>query len=397
MQSRRISISKTSSRESIAQSDIAALKKVVVEGVKKPNSKHGKRLRKIRQAALYAVAFIAIVSGIAVSTEISDEARVRASMLDTMTSTELRPTIDQIVETSVVARLAETANLPVATNVANMLTSLAIKHDVLQTDDISAVSKPQIINNSSLPTGVVGYKVQPGDTVDSLAAKHGVSTQTIRWANNMKADVGVNVGQDIIIPSVDGVVYTVKSGDTVDSLASRYKANTERIVVFNNLEVDGLAVGQRIVIPMGELPETERPGYVPPPPVITYNYGTSSGGKLNYTGRGNPNPYPNRDNSYAYGWCTWWVAERRFYTGNPIPRMWGNAYSWAYSAAGQGYRVDHSPEAGAILQKGNHVMYIESVSGGVVKYSEMNGPSGWNRVDYGEMSTATAATYNIIH
>ncbi|MDR1032578.1 MAG: LysM peptidoglycan-binding domain-containing protein [Candidatus Nomurabacteria bacterium] len=367
----------------------------MVDGIKKPNSKHGKRLRKIRQTVLYVVAFVAIITGVAVSTDMSNEARARTSMLDTMISAKLRPTVDQVVEATIIADLAATANLPVATNAANMSTSLAIKYEVLQTDDVSAVSKPQIIDDNSLPTGVASYKVAAGDTIDSIAAKHKISAQTLRWANNMKSDAGVSEGQEIIVPSVDGVVYTVKEGDTIDGLASKYKADAARIIAFNNLEVDGLKTGQRIVIPKGELPETERPGYTPPQPAPQYSY---SGGSLNYSGKGNPNPYPNRDNSYAYGWCTWWAAERRHYSGMGIGRNWGNAYSWAYSAAAAGYRVDHIPAPGAILQKGNHVMFIESVGAdGTVYYSEMNGPSGWNRVDYGSMSSGTAATYNIIH
>jgi surface antigen len=354
-------------------------------------------LKKIRQIACYTVAFIAIITAIAISTESADETKARSSMLDTMTSGELRPTVDQVVEASIIADLAETANLPVATNAANMSTSLAIKHEVLQTDDVSAVSKPQIINDASLPTGVVAYKVVAGDTVDSIAGKYKISAQTLRWANGLKSDAGVNTGQELIIPSLDGVVYTVKDGDTLEGLASKYKADVDRITVFNNLEVDGLKTGQRIVIPKGELPETERPGYEAPRPVAPNPGYTYTGGSLSYSTRGQPNPYPNRDNSYAYGWCTWWVAERRYYTGNPIGRNWGNAYSWATSAARADYRVDHTPSAGAILQKGNHVMFIERVEGDTVYYSEMNGPSGWNRVDSGSMSVGTAASYNIIH
>jgi surface antigen len=371
----------------------------VLEGVKKPNSKHGRRLRKIRQTAIYAFAFVAIVAAVAIGAEKPEDGEIKASMVDEITSDDARPTVDQVTEASIIASLAETANLPVAANAANVSASLAIKHEILQADDISAISKPQIINLKSLPGGVITHKVAVGDTLESIAAKNKISAQTLRWANGLKNN-DIKEGQDLVVPSVDGVVYTVKDGDSVDSLAGKYKANAERITVFNNLEVDGLKPGVRIVIPGGVLPENERPEYVAPQPVVTtYNFNnySYSGGSLNYTGRGMPNPFPNRDNGYAYGWCTWYVAEKRAKAGAPIGRNWGNAISWGYSAAAAGYRVDHAPSAGAILQKGNHVMYIESVSGDVVKYSEMNGPSGWNRVDYGEMSLATAASYNIIH
>jgi LysM repeat protein len=341
------------------------------------------------------MAFVAIVAGLAVSKESTDIARINgSSLMDTVASVSFRPTVDQVVESSIVADLAEVAGLPVASNVANMSASLAIKHEILQTDDVSNINKPKIIDDGSLAGGLTTYTVAAGDSVESIAKKHNISEQTLRWANNMKTDANVEEGTEIILPAVDGVVYTVKEGDTIESLADKYKANAERITIFNNLELDGLTVDQRIVIPSGELPETERPGYVAPAPVLPPPTYWGGGGSLNYSNRGLPNPFPNRNNGYAYGWCTWYVAEKRFYAGRPIAPNWGNAFTWASSA---GFTWNHTPSVGGILQRGNHVMYIESIGvDGTVFYSEMNGPSGWNRVDYGSMSAATAATYMII-
>jgi LysM repeat protein len=61
----------------------------------------------------------------------------------------------------------------------------------------------------------------------------------------------------------------VKDGDTVDSIATKYKADPARITAFNNLELAGVAKDQKIIIPDGDLPETERPGYVAPRPTYT--------------------------------------------------------------------------------------------------------------------------------
>ena len=84
------------------------------------------------------------------------------------------------------------------------------------------------------------------------------------------------------MPLVDGVVYTVKSGDTAQSLAEKYKTSAERIVLYNDIEENtGLNVGTRVVLPGGELPETERPGYVAPRPHNVIKYVPPKNGEVN--------------------------------------------------------------------------------------------------------------------
>lgn len=81
------------------------------------------------------------------------------------------------------------------------------------------------------------------------------------------------------------------------------------------------------------------------------------------------------DTRYPWGQCTWWAATRRADIGKPIPG-WGNAATWAGSAASAGYTVDGSPSAGSVIvfQPGvlgasadyGHVAMVEEVRGGRV-------------------------------
>ena len=78
-------------------------------------------------------------------------------------------------------------------------------------------------------------------------------------------------------------------------------------------------------------------------------------------------------NGYGYGWCTWWVKEKR----PDIGGYWGNAgYNWLSAATNSGYATGYAPAAGAIGVMQGHVVYIESVSGTMVNISEM----GYNYV-----------------
>jgi surface antigen len=81
-------------------------------------------------------------------------------------------------------------------------------------------------------------------------------------------------------------------------------------------------------------------------------------------------------NHFAYGYCTWYVANRR-----NVP-WFGNAIQWWPNAPPYGYAEGQTPVVGAIMvtrESGwGHVAYVESVNGdGSWTVSEMNF-AGWN-------------------
>jgi hypothetical protein len=78
-------------------------------------------------------------------------------------------------------------------------------------------------------------------------------------------------------------------------------------------------------------------------------------------------------NRFDWGYCTWWVAQRRSVT------WMGNAIEWYANAQKQGYAVGDTPAPGAILVRRSaswggygHVAYVESVQGTTFTVSEMN-------------------------
>lgn len=291
------------------------------------------------------------------------------------------------------AALAETAHLPIASNVANLSISLSAKGELAQTDD-SLISKPQIVQPNAGNRDIREYRANAGDTVQAVANKFDVSADTVRWANNLTSDA-IEKGKLLIIPAVDGVLYTVKSGDTVEKLASKYSANSERIVLYNDLELGGLRLGRRILIPGGVLPANERPGAGSA--VVSDGGGFSSGGVFGGLASASVG------NRYDYGYCTWYAYERRAALGRPVGSFWGNATTWAGLAASAGYLVDNRPQVGAVLQSSGgwggygHVAVVESIDArGNVTVSEMN-YAGWNVVSPRTISAGQAQSYNYIH
>jgi len=106
------------------------------------------------------------------------------------------------------------------------------------------------------------YTVASGDTLSSIAQKFGISTDTIKWANDISDIDTVKPGETLEILPVTGVSVTVKSGDSVASLAKKYQADAQAIVdfPFNDVPDDfSLKSGQVLIIPDGTPLEVKLP------------------------------------------------------------------------------------------------------------------------------------------
>ncbi len=124
----------------------------------------------------------------------------------------------------------------------------------------------------------------------------------------------------------------------------------------------------------------EEPEEEPPPPAPQFLVAVAAPPPPTFI-----RPAPGSGNGFAYGYCTWWVANKR-----SIPWR-GNAWEWWSNAQRLGFAVGQAPRAGAIMVMGagaggasgqGHVAYVESVrSDGSFVVSEMNW-GGWGVVNY---------------
>lgn len=311
--------------------------------------------------------------------------------------------VDDVVATGVAAGVAQSSNLPIATSVANLAVSAQTKSDFAQSTS-TTTTKPQIIETNTTNRTVTSYTAKAGDTVESLAIKYGVSAQTIKWANNLTSDA-IEDGKVLKILPVDGIIYDVKPSDTIDSIATKYGVDKTRLTLYNDLDVSGLVPNTSIILPSGNLPENERPGYVAPAPAVTtttVNYyagsGAGFGGNTWRIAVGTP------DGPYAHGNCTLYAYNRRIALGLPVGGNWGNASSWAYNAQKDGLVVNNTPSVGAVMQNGGgygHVAIVESIlANGDVSISEMNAyvsGGGYNIVSGRIVSAGNAGQYLYIH
>jgi murein DD-endopeptidase MepM/ murein hydrolase activator NlpD len=93
------------------------------------------------------------------------------------------------------------------------------------------------------------YTVRSGDTLTGIASKTGVSMMTIWWANKLHAKDELKIGQQLVIPPVNGIVVTVGAADTLASVAAAHNLNPQDIVTTNQLTDTTLVIGQVLILP----------------------------------------------------------------------------------------------------------------------------------------------------
>lgn len=107
------------------------------------------------------------------------------------------------------------------------------------------------------------YTVQEGDTVGGVAARFGLSSTSILWNNlDLENADALSVGQQVRVPSSNGIIYEVRLGDTLIDVAGYYGVDVAAIVGFpaNGLSsVDDIVESQTLFIPGGVMPAPAEP------------------------------------------------------------------------------------------------------------------------------------------
>ena len=275
------------------------------------------------------------------------------------------------------------------------ISGATLQNQVLLSTETSAITR-----DPEEDGGVKIYTVKSGDTVSGIATENGITINTILWANDLDNVDEIKPGDQIFILPVAGLSYAVKSGDTIESIAAEFKAEKEKIIAFNTLPANGeIEVGEVIIIPGGKKEEA-----VPSPSSVASGntlerrqYATPAGGAATDISSGfrKLEGKAGKGNRFPYGYCTWYVAQKRY-----IPWR-GNAGAWLYNAKALGYKTGRTPAVGAIVVTTEnrfygHVALVEKVSGGTITVSEMN-YVGWGKTDRRVLSASSRVIKGYIY
>jgi surface antigen len=340
--------------------------------------------RRVLRAALLGVNVI-LLAGVIVFVVHTSQTSTAPTPVSSATPSAVANPLDQLSSADIALTVAKLENLPETTAITNQADTQAAELAMSATSS-SVVAKPQVVATAlKSRANISDYVAQAGDTATTIAAKFGVTTNSILWSNGLKTNT-VSVGQKLVIPPVTGIVYTVASGDTPQSLAQKFSANEAQIIAYNDAEISGLQPGEQIIIPNGTQPS------------VVAAVATTSSSSTSFPWGGDTPVYGS--NGYDYGYCTWYVASQI-----AVPNNWGNASSWAYYAARSGWTVSSTPTVGAIAQTPyaaggeGHVAIVTAVSadGSQIKFSDMNGLAGWGRVGYSGWESASTFVNYITH
>ncbi|MBV9329148.1 MAG: LysM peptidoglycan-binding domain-containing protein [Chloroflexi bacterium] len=101
------------------------------------------------------------------------------------------------------------------------------------------------------------YVVQAGDSLESIAARAGLSPATLASVNELDDPDLLQPGSELEIPSTDGVLHIVAPGETLRSIALEYNVDVTAVVTANALaDPDHIVAGLRLFIPTGKPPDS---------------------------------------------------------------------------------------------------------------------------------------------
>lgn len=102
---------------------------------------------------------------------------------------------------------------------------------------------------------ITTYTVRSGDTLESIALRHNTTIASIRGLNNLRGSL-IYPNQELRVEAGSGAVasaapleYTVRRGDTLSGIASRHGVTTQNLMRANQLRNATIRPGQELIIP----------------------------------------------------------------------------------------------------------------------------------------------------
>lgn len=306
----------------------------------------------------------------------------------------------------------------------------------------SVTSTALFLGINSIASADQVHTVKEDTNLSDIAQNFATTTSEIKALNQLSDKYDVSVGEQLILPDSD--IVEVKYGDTIQSIALKYNITMEKLYQLNpNLGEmiypgELLAVSEKgsahlnnqqqtyfneinqtytqdtsgssridnsssnsntSVTSNRAIPVVQNEWTHTPDLKVTKRSVTSNADYLPTKPNNEVPVVSNGRNYYDRGQCTFYAFDRRQQLGKSVGNLWGNANNWAVAASQNGYRVNHTPEVGAIIQSNagqyGHVGVVERKNAdGSILVSEMN----WQGL--GQKSYRTihnAYQYNYIH
>lgn len=121
-----------------------------------------------------------------------------------------------------------------------------------------------LVEAAPAPVPTATHTVVKGDNLWSIARKYGITIDELAAANQLAKTASLRLGQTLSVPAKAAApaaaageaanTYAVVSGDTLGSIARKHGTTATALRTANNLKGDALRIGQKLVIPGNALP-----------------------------------------------------------------------------------------------------------------------------------------------
>ncbi|MDX1991120.1 MAG: LysM peptidoglycan-binding domain-containing M23 family metallopeptidase [bacterium] len=189
--------------------------------------------------ATIAVLMIPSAAPVAVPTQAVSQAATSTTMPTTEAATDLPSTPVPQTESTAQAQLQLLPTVDPALAAALLATPLAPQPLLTSMRIERSVVNPFTIIPDRPRNEIIQYRVERGDTINSIAERFGLRPETVAWSNDRRIVQVLREGDLVNIPPVDGVLVTVVgTQNTIAALAQQYQVDDPFIILeseFNNL------------------------------------------------------------------------------------------------------------------------------------------------------------------
>ena len=95
------------------------------------------------------------------------------------------------------------------------------------------------------------HQVGDGESLQSIAARYGLTVETLRWANGLGDQDPIVVGQELLVLPVDGVLHYLAAGESARQVALYYSADPAQVAAYNAVDPDRPLRSAQLLVPGG--------------------------------------------------------------------------------------------------------------------------------------------------
>lgn len=135
---------------------------------------------------------------------------------------------------------------------------IAVAYAPVHSSSVEAVLSSRTLARPATPAWEY-YSLHEGETLGEIAARYGISAETLFWVNGLDRSSFLAAGQELRVPRVSGVPHVVAPGETATGVATRYGAPANAVALFapNGVRGERLVPGREIFVPGGVRPLPE--------------------------------------------------------------------------------------------------------------------------------------------